>query len=385
MTNTKPPLRIVMLSDKGVETHYEGVSDRERAVALKAEDHATDGPKWIQIAMVGQWSGHPSGPFQLGAKEFAEMVANFKATKNRRVPIDFEHASEMDPREGSIPTAGAPAQGWAIDLDNRGEQGLFALVEWKEPARTYIREGKYLFVSPTIRFNPADPKTGLRKGARLSSIALTNQPFLDGMMPVAAKNNGADAAQKDETIMSLTPEQIQKLLEEKAALSTQVATLTETNKKLTEEVAAVSLTLKDVKAKLSKADEQVVSLSKEKAEREEAVVAERVDLAFATYKDEKKLTDDDKEAMRITLSTKPALFEKLYPKAQPGTPHLLRNLTGSEGGDKAGVRPPPVKEGEGEETIVTLADKIQKDKKVDRDTAFAMAEREINKRRRSAR
>lgn len=171
-----------------------------RGVALDTTAGSSDGPKWIQIACVGQWAGHPSGPFQLGPKQFAEMVANFKATKNQRIPIDFEHASEMDPREGTVPTLGAPAQGWMIDLDNRGAEGLFALVDWKEPARTYIREGKYLFFSPTIRFNPTDPKTGLRNGARLSSGALTNSPFLDGMQPLAAS-----ASLNPSTLKAATP------------------------------------------------------------------------------------------------------------------------------------------------------------------------------------
>jgi phage I-like protein len=355
----------------------------ERAVALDAKAHETDGPKWQQIAIVGQWAGHPSGPFQLGPKEFGEMVANFKATKNRRIPFDFEHASEMDPREGTIPTAGAPAQGWAIDLDNRGELGLFALVEWKEPARTYIREGKYLFVSPTIRFNPTEPKSGQRKGARLSSIALTNQPFLDGMMPVAAtdKATSEPLAQKDEDLM--TPEQISKLLEEKAALSARVDALVAEAKAAKDEGAAASLTLKDAVAKLEKADALVVTLTAEKAKRDETIVAERVDLAFSTYKDEKKLGEADKEAMALTLTSRPELFERLYPKAEPGTAHMLRNLTGDGKGATDEAKRPEAKPAD-EETIVTLADKFQASHKVDRDRAFAMAEREIKKRRATA-
>jgi phage I-like protein len=162
------------------------------AVPLSSKSDGANGPVWIQIARVGQWHGHPSGPFQLGAKEFREIVDNFKATRNKSVPIDFEHASELDAREGSIPISGAPAQGWIIDLDNRGEGGLWALVAWLEPARTYIKEGKYKYFSPTLRFNPKDPETGARRGCRLSSGALTNQPFLDGMAPLAARDTAEE-------------------------------------------------------------------------------------------------------------------------------------------------------------------------------------------------
>jgi len=151
-------------------------------------------PVWNQIAKLGQWAGHPSGPFQITRKDVADMVRNFRASQNRRVAIDFEHASEADPTKGSIPTEGAPAQGWIIDLQDRGADGLWGLVQWLEPARSYIREGKYRYFSPAIRFKSKERESGDDAGARLTSGALTNNPFLDGMMPMAAKDTGAGPA-----------------------------------------------------------------------------------------------------------------------------------------------------------------------------------------------
>ena len=181
---------------------------REIAVALDAKS-AGEGPVWNQIARVGQWSGHPSGPFQLTPAHFEEIVRNFRNTTNKRIPVDFEHASEQDPTKGEIPTLGAPAQGWIVDLDNRGAGGLWALIEWLEPARTYIRNGKYRFFSPTIRFGARDPVTGVR-GCRLSSGALTNQPFLDGLQPLAAS---ARASREDSTmIIDVDTREIERLV-----------------------------------------------------------------------------------------------------------------------------------------------------------------------------
>lgn len=158
-----------------------------------------DGPGklvWNQLAKVGQFAGHPSGPFKLTPVEFEQIVRNFKATQNRKISIDFEHASEQDPTSGNIPTEGAPAQGWIHDLQNRGAEGLWGLVEWLEPARTYIREKRYRFFSPAIRFGAKDRVTGEPIGARMTSGALTNNPFLDGMAPLAASDRAAtDAAQ----------------------------------------------------------------------------------------------------------------------------------------------------------------------------------------------
>jgi phage I-like protein len=130
--------------------------------------------------------------FELNHQHFEEIVRNFNATKNRRVAIDFEHASEQAPTDGNIPTEGAPAQGWILDLAIRADGTLWGLVEWLPKARDYIRSGQYRFFSPAVVFNSRDRVTGQVIGARLSSGALTNKPFLDGMAPLAAKH--ADGA-----------------------------------------------------------------------------------------------------------------------------------------------------------------------------------------------
>lgn len=159
-------------------------------VALDARAAETKGRVWIQIACVGRWEGHPSGSFSLTPATFDEMIANHKRT-GLPIPVDFEHASEMDPRKGNIPLTGAPAVGWIHDLDNRGAAGLWAHVEWLDVARDHIRAGRYRYVSPTIRFGTRDRVTGKPTGAALSSVALTNQPFLNQLPAIAASAKGA--------------------------------------------------------------------------------------------------------------------------------------------------------------------------------------------------
>ena len=139
----------------------------------------------IQLACVGTFRGHGAGPFTLDSKVFDQIVANFNA-RGLLVPIDAEHASEQDAAEGSIPVTGAPAFGWIHSIENRGRDGLWGMVEWLEPARTYIKEGRYKYLSPAIRFGARDPVTGKDVGARLSSAAITNSPFLDQLAPLVA-------------------------------------------------------------------------------------------------------------------------------------------------------------------------------------------------------
>jgi hypothetical protein len=155
--------------------------------AKAREDVSKEGPVWIQLAKSGRFQGHSQGAFELNAKVFEEVVRNFTAVDGGMVPFDFEHASEQDPAEGDIAREGAPATGRIVGLRLMGD-ALFAQVEWLEPARTYIKQGRYWGVSPAIRFNAKDPVSGKPVGARLTSAALTNQPFLRGMLPIAAKD-----------------------------------------------------------------------------------------------------------------------------------------------------------------------------------------------------
>lgn len=145
--------------------------------------------KWINLAEPGTFRGHPSGEFSLDGKVFDEIVRNFKAD-GLPIAFDLEHASEQDPTSGSIPTTGAPAQGWVHDLQNRGPAGLWGLVEWGEQAKDYIRTGKYKFCSPAVRLGSKDRVTGKPIGARLTSVAMTNNPFLKGLDMLAARDAG---------------------------------------------------------------------------------------------------------------------------------------------------------------------------------------------------
>ncbi|WP_394847391.1 phage protease [Pendulispora brunnea] len=149
------------------------------------------GPVWIQVARTGSFRGHHAGPFELNEKVFSEIIRNFKEAK-QPIPIDFEHASESDPTSGEIPTKGAPAQGWIHDL--RIENGnLYGLVEWGELAKQYIRAGQYRYFSPAIRFNSRDRISGEPIGARMTTGALTNLPYLPHMQRLVARDDEVGA------------------------------------------------------------------------------------------------------------------------------------------------------------------------------------------------
>lgn len=156
-------------------------------------------PRWIQIAEAGEYKGHPSGPFELTKEVFDELVGNFHrhpafapgvdgVGTARVIAFDFHHASEDMP--AAVAVHGAPAQAWALDLQTRGSGAtaqLWALTEYLEPMASYAKDGKYRWTSVAIWPDASDPKTGEPIGWYLSSIAFTNDPFIQGMTPVAAK------------------------------------------------------------------------------------------------------------------------------------------------------------------------------------------------------
>lgn len=92
-------------------------------------------------------------------------------------------------------------------------------------------------------------------------------------------------------------------------------------------ISELTLTLKDRDAKIGDLTGQVKTLADWKTAREEKDLGDEVEIAFATYKDTKKLSDKDKAHMLVTLKAAPDAFRALYPKVGTEQRHLQRNLT----------------------------------------------------------
>jgi len=178
---------------------------RLACVALEAGAAAATSPtSWVQVALSGDYAGYPGGGFRFTVETFGQLIRNFRSHPSFElgpmgegvtdvIPWDFNHASELSPTSGSIPREGAPAQAWAQDLQLRiGRKGveLWAKTRWLEPARTYVKNGQYKWASVTVIFDARDPRTGQNLGALLTSVAFTNQPFIEGMSELVAASRG---------------------------------------------------------------------------------------------------------------------------------------------------------------------------------------------------
>lgn len=185
-------------------------------VALEGTFDEGDGPKWVQVTREGNFPGYMGGtqPFAFTRKDLDDMVANLKTHPSykleggqptgRVIPWDFNHASEYEATSGDLPLSGAPAQGWTLDMEVRngadGKAELWALTQFLEPAKTYVKTGAYQWASVAVAFNAVHPETARNVGALVTSIALTNTPFVEGMEQLVASTSASDRQANAEKI-----------------------------------------------------------------------------------------------------------------------------------------------------------------------------------------
>lgn len=372
-------LRVIADIANGGALHVRHMSDVQLdGVDVHLDDGDGSSAVWIQIAKPGTFRGHPAGPFELNDQVFSDIIRNFRDTQNRAIPIDFEHASEADSTEGSIPVDGAPAQGWIRDLKVDGAN-LWGLVEWGTKAREYIRAGQYKFFSPAIRFGARDRVSGKPIGARMTSGALTNNPFLDGMRPLVAKDMPLDELRRyadenpgcslDDAICALEMDDedvetdgvdmddnedegvdMRDRARHAAMLNLNIAGVarrqeivmgenaTDKDKVPTDEVTTLltgahekisklTTTMADRDAKIVSLDGEIATLKAEIAKRDEIELAREVDEVIAVYKDSRGLSDKQKPALLSLIKADAKSFRDLYPKVAPEQRHLQRNLT----------------------------------------------------------
>ena len=131
-------------------------------------------PDEIQVIPYGISIKTAKGEFTCDDESAAEVIAAFDAQKNSMV-IDYEHQT--------LAGTEAPAAGWITKLINKGKDGIWAAVEWTAKAKQYLANKEYKYVSPVFLKRISDNKV-----VRLINVALTNQPNIDGMVPLVNKS-----------------------------------------------------------------------------------------------------------------------------------------------------------------------------------------------------
>lgn len=187
------------------------ILDGEPAPANDAKPLDVPRYKWIHACNEGMYEGHHQGPFEMTRGVFEAFVRNFRQhpqfkagtlqlaeghTYNGGIePVlqfDYEHASECPPWEGTIPESGAPACAWALDVEVRnrpdGKASLWVFADLLDDLRAQIAARKQRWVSIAFTLTGVHWITRAPLGPMLTSIAITNHPFMLDLEPLAASN-----------------------------------------------------------------------------------------------------------------------------------------------------------------------------------------------------
>lgn len=136
----------------------------------------------IQLTPAGLFRPSDNRPmtvagWHIDAAVAARVIERFKARANDPV-VDYEHQTLNTETNGQP----APAAGWIKDLVWHEGRGLFAVVELTQRARGLIAAKEYRYVSPVFRHSK---DTG--EVLAIEMAALTNNPAIDGMEPLALR------------------------------------------------------------------------------------------------------------------------------------------------------------------------------------------------------
>lgn len=246
------------------------------SIDLSKLQFAEDGsaPAEIQILMTGKWNHPVYGPIIIEASDITEFKKNFDAGLRRDIPITEGH-EVMDEK---------PAVGWIKSLDDRGDDGLWATMEWTEKGKTLLAERSYKYFSPEFYTEYEDPETREIYTNVLVGGALTNKPYFKGMRAVVASenriNNQYQFNENDMNIKEITAKKVEDLSAE------EIAFLKEHKSELsTEELATFGSVLEDEETE----DQRKEREEKEQGDANEAKGLNRDGSA-------KELTQEEKDA-----------------------------------------------------------------------------------------
>lgn len=127
---------------------------------------------WVQVAKTGSFKDPRYGEFKITLTDFNKWINNFSSNVGHGelgLPVDVDHSPE---KRGDT-----EAVGWVKQLEKRGDNELWARVEWNDVGRELIAEKRYGYISPSYNPNYKDEQ-GHQHGTAMVGIALTNRPFL---------------------------------------------------------------------------------------------------------------------------------------------------------------------------------------------------------------
>lgn len=185
-----------------------------------------DGTIWSHAAALGTYE-HPKGRFTIDEKMLRHFVANFETGYPAKVPVDYDHGTTSGIADGTTPVrkAGDIAEMRAVlaaadmtpeikaVVDKYKARRAELKIKSKEPSEfglwvrwlpttrglDTVKSREYTEMSISFVDSLVDNKGGIQ-GPTILAVALTNTPFLDEMIPIAASRavggSAADSASR---------------------------------------------------------------------------------------------------------------------------------------------------------------------------------------------
>lgn len=142
-----------------------------------------DGRGWIQAFPMGDWLHPIYGDIVMDEKTATQMKENFdNGVRGQDVPLDYSHGEDV--------AKGNRAAGWVHAMEVRtaqdatGEDGLWWDVQLTKTALGEVRDGEWRYFSPEYARKWQDPVSRNEYNNVVIAGALTNTPFLKGIMPL---------------------------------------------------------------------------------------------------------------------------------------------------------------------------------------------------------
>ena len=189
------------------------ITNLPRFVVTLLAEAAADGLIRVPLAITGKWV-RGATTFVITRQDLESIVRNFRERQNGEINVDYDHASEMPEvaAGGPVPSAGRIVRldppeeskngSRKSEVGNRAEEPDFLLPTshsrlllygWYEPtdrARELLANREYRFISPAIEWGSKNKRTGKSQGTTLTSVALTNRPFLEEMPQIRLSDPG---------------------------------------------------------------------------------------------------------------------------------------------------------------------------------------------------
>lgn len=246
----------------------------------------------IQIVPIGEFEDSEGVKFKITPDEIANIVKT-KGGQTNDIVLDYEHQT--------LDGVQAPAAGWIKTLVDKGTEGLWAIVEWTNRAKEYLQNKEYRYLSPVLLSVEVD-ENGYYRPNELHSVALTNTPQIDGMVPIVSKLNLQERDMGEEKIVEKVIEKIPESILELLGLQSDAGLKEVTARLLALKQKAEAVSLEEYEALKEKLLEKEVNEVVSVALKDGKIKAEKKDWAM-------KFAKKDLETFKLFIEEAPVVVQ----------------------------------------------------------------------------